>query len=65
MARKEENTNLTTEIVGITGGISIGTVAVIGLFAREYLWTAAPIVGFLVLLGVIALFFNYKINSKS
>ena len=55
-----KNESLYTEIVGITGGISIGVVAVIALFASESLWIAAPIVASLSVLGIIIGYLHSK-----
>ncbi len=48
------------EIAGVTGGISIGAIAVIAVFASESIWVAAPIVASLAILGIALGYFNYK-----
>ncbi len=52
------NENPYTEIMGIVGGISIATVAVLSIFAKEHLWVAAPVVGALAVLGVLLGYFQ-------
>ena len=45
--------NPVVKIAGVIAGTSVGVVAIIAIFAKQEMWTAAPIVGVLALMGII------------
>ena len=52
------------EIAGSVGGLSIGAIAVLAIFAQEHLWIAAPFVVSLSVLGIALANFDYKKKLK-
>ncbi len=52
--------DVSVEIAGTVGGISIGAIAVIAIFASDSIWIAAPVVASLAILGIALGYFNYK-----
>ncbi len=45
------------KIAGVVGGMSVAIVTIIGVFSRNNMWVAAPIVGILAAMGVVLGFF--------
>jgi len=60
MSKKKESENTYTQITGTVGGISIAIIVILGIFASQQMWVAIPVVGLLVLLGIVLGYFKYK-----
>ncbi|MBN2454101.1 hypothetical protein JXB11_00995 [Candidatus Woesearchaeota archaeon] len=49
---KKENKNEFSSIAGTVGGVTVGMIALIVIFASENAWVIAPVVAFMAVMGM-------------